>query len=154
MIVGILATDGGPHSAEAWAGVTASQIIQVAADASGVRATDARRLELQVLDILAGFHAGLQAYERKRLDDSRNGVARCSFDIVPEKHIDDPLAAIVAAAQGGQFASHFNDADVQAHIRQVLGSHFATSIQIERSWKADSQPDAEESRAFRARWNG
>lgn len=152
MIVGVLATDGGPHSAEKWAGATASQIIQIGADASGKQAAEARRLELQVLDILEKAHADLQAYERKRL--TRDGTERLGFDIVPEKHMDDPVALILAAAAASPFAEHFAREEVQAYVRSVVGSHFATSIHIERSWKADANPDCDRAREFRAKHHG
>lgn len=135
MLPTIMITEGGPHSAEAWAGVTAQQIIQVGETASGIPGAQARKLELRVIEILEAAHAHVQEHEQAAL--SEHGADRYDHPLDSGVHIDDPLAEIVAASQGTAYEAHFAKAEVQAYIRQVLGEHFATSMKIERDWHAD-----------------
>lgn len=145
MQTGILVTNGGPHPADKWAAQTAAQIIQIGADASGEQAIAARKFELVILDILEDHHGKVQTHERGKITE--HGTARFAHPLDSAEHVDAPFQAIVAASKGTLFESHFAKPEVQAHIRNVLASHFATSMDIERSWFADDGSAADAHRA-------
>lgn len=148
MQVGILATEGGPHSAAQWAVVTAGQIIQIAQTAEGDVASAARRLELKILDILEEAHGAVQRVETDRLREF--GGERLLRPMAIAKKVEAPFQAILKATEGTPFTEHFAQDEVQDRLRRVLGSHFATAMQIERSWHADTNPDLPEAQAFKA----
>jgi hypothetical protein len=132
MQLGILVTDNGKHSAEKWAVHTASSIIQIAASAAGVQAIEARKLELNVLNILEVRHKEAMDYERAELE--KDGIARQAQPCDPEAFADTALAEIVAASQGTRFEEHFKNPETVLHIARVLHEHFAASMTIERQW--------------------
>ncbi|BCP53773.1 hypothetical protein K32_23900 [Kaistia sp. 32K] len=124
----ILISEDGPHSAEQWAEVTASQIVSLEATAG----VPARKFELKVIEILEQHHAAVQVHERGKIKTEKHG--RCGNAPDPSEHIEAALAEIVEAAKGTPFEAHFAKANVQAYLTNVLGQHFATSMQIERDW--------------------
>lgn len=135
MLVGVMATDGGPHSAEKWAVVTAGQLVQIATD-DPQKMIEARKLENKIIEILEGHHDAVQKHERGKI--AEHGVERLKHPINAHEHdLDTKVAEIVAAAKGSQWEAVFALPEKQAYIKQVLGSHFATSMDVERSWHAD-----------------
>ena len=123
-------TNGGPHTPEQWAEMTTSQIIQPGRNEIG------RRFELRLLEITEGAHRLVQNDERARL--KAGGALDAPND--PTTAVDATLALIVEAAAETGFSAH-----IEAHrdyVRNVLGQHFSTSIQIERSWAADADQAA------------
>lgn len=140
MKVGFMITEGGPHSAEKWPAVTASQIIQIAAEASGEQAVAGRRLELKILDILEAHHKAVAAHECCKLDD--HGTDRYEHEICCDEHLEAPVNEIVAAAKGTPFEAHFAAQRTQDYIRAVLNQHFSTSMHIERCWHDKRRADA------------
>jgi hypothetical protein len=134
---GFLITDGGPHPSEKWAIATAGQIIQIAADAKGVQAIEGRKLELKIIDVLEGHHDEVQKKERAQLA-GKGADKRAAADVDPFEHdIEAKMKDICAAAKGTPFEAHFGMPETQKHIMEVLASHFATSMSIERSWYRD-----------------
>jgi hypothetical protein len=147
MQVGIMITNGGTHSAEKWAAVTAAEIIQIAADSASLQAIEGRKLELRILDILEAAHAGVKTDENATIAEVGN--QHVNTEIAPGSVVDDTLAKIVAAAQDTLFKDWFNNPEVQAVFRQSIGNHFATSIWTERSWHADQHPNCPHCTEFR-----
>lgn len=144
MTVGVIATDFGPHSPEDLAIATAAQLIQIAAEASGLNAAKGRKLELRFIDILEDAHGVVQKHERGEIE--KYGHERLSHPLDATSHVDDPFDAIVAAAAAvkgarpgttSAIAKHYTDPDVQAAVRAVLQHWFQTSMSIERGWHAD-----------------
>lgn len=149
MQVGIMKTDGGPHSAEKWAVVTAGQILQVASDSESLQAIEGRRLELKIIDILVDHHTEVQTEERGKL--AEHGCGRLGHELDCECHnLDDKVEQIANAAKGTAFEAHFAKPETKAYIRNVLGQHFATSMDIERSYHADANADDPLAQEYRA----
>lgn len=134
-IAGIMVTNGGPHPPEKWAEQTASQIIDIAESAPGGLLAEARTFRAKIVDILTGHHFSVQVVERGHL--GLHGMARHAHPIDPSPHVDDPVAEIVEAAADTSFESHFARPEVQDYIRQTIGNHFATVIDVERKWHLD-----------------
>lgn len=151
MRVGVMVTEGGPHSPDTWAEATADQIIDISADAPDTKLAEARMFREKLVEILSGHHQLVQEQERGQIDEQ--GHARLIHDLDVSECVDAPAAEIVETARGLSFESHFAKPETQAYLRQVLGSHFATSMHIERSWHADRHPDTDEARAFRAKYH-
>ena len=135
MLVTVMTTDGGPHSAEKWAVTTAGAIIKIGADASGRNESEARKLELAIIDALEDAHGDVQAHERWKI--AEHGHERLSHALDPSPHVDGPFEAILALGLASAWAEHFAKPETQAGIRNVLANHFASSMHIERKWHAD-----------------
>ena len=132
MQVGIMVTNHGTHSPEKWAATSASQLIQIAADAAGEQALEGRRLELKLLDILERHHGLVQSEEKEGLE--RHGVDRYEHPINVWDHVDEAFEEILKRRKGHSSKSHFMKEEVQEHCKEVLRKDFVTEIEIERSW--------------------
>lgn len=150
-MVQIMITNGGPHSHEKWAIATAQQIIEIGANATSTQAMDARKLENKIIDLLEVHHQEVQENERAMIKD--RGHDRLSEDLAFDvsDRVDGPVSQIVSASVGTPFEAHFAKPEVQAYLRDLIATHFRTSMQIERSWHADRHPDTEHAKAFRER---
>jgi hypothetical protein len=146
--IGVLVTDGGPHPPEAWAEVTADQIIDIAATAPDAKLAEARAFRKALVSILTGHHGKVQAHERGQIE--AHGTERLSHDLDPTGHVSDPVDEIVEAAKGLSFEEHFQTPETREYLRRLVASHFATAMHIERAWHADRNPESEHAQAFRA----
>ncbi len=147
MQVGVMITDGGPHPPEKWAEQTASQIIDIAATAPEAKLKEAREFREKIVAILTPHHAKVQDHERGKLAAS---IERMATPLDPTPHIGEAVDAIIAAAKGLSFEAHFQQPETRAYLENLIGSHFATAMHIERSWHADRNPDHPHSKAFMA----
>ena len=142
-VSGILITNGGVHPADKWAAHTAAQIadlIQVDEASESPEAGAARRakprFELDLADALESHHRGIQESERAALVSG--GAERLDAPLaVKTDDLDEAVSAVEEAAEGTPFEAHFTDPQVQDVVRQIVGTHFATVMSIERSWHAD-----------------
>lgn len=133
----VMITDGGPHPAEKWAQVTAQTILDdIAANApqTGIGEAMAFRADLEAL--LTGHHADVQDSERAKLDGDD---AHRAGDPDPAPHLGPAVEAIVALARTHNLADYFNRPETQEYLRRTIGGHFATAMDIERSWHAVRQ---------------
>lgn len=147
MLVGVLKTDGGPHPAEVWAQVTASQIIDIASSASDVMLKEAREFEAEVVKALTTHHSNVQQTERAAI--KKHGVARLTHEIDTHDHLKDAIDDIIKLARGTSFGPHFAKPEVRAYLEKLLHEHFHHSMTIERSWHADANADHEHAIAFK-----
>lgn len=137
----IMITNGGPHPAEAWAELTAGEIIQIAEDNSSDMAKAGRRLELKIIDVLEGFYVNVQAAEEAHLDADGDGRLESPLD-GKEHDPTEVVSGIAAAAAGTPFASHFARPDVAQRIRDVVAHHAGLAMDVSRSWYADGTDSA------------
>lgn len=153
MKVGILTTNGGPHPASKWAEQTAAQIADVIVIDPNSLAFEAltaqkQEFENELTVALEDHHELVQSHELGKIEE--HGDARLAHDIIPEQeHIDDAVAEVQAVADTKIFGSHFRKPEVVAFLEHTIGSHFATSKHIHRSWHADRNPHTPEAKAFR-----
>ena len=152
-MIGVLATDGGPHPADKWAEATASHIVDIASHVAGERRAAAVKLEAAIIDILGGHHTTIQDGERAKIVE--HGHDRLGHDLDPEHHlsVDDAVTEIVAAAKGTPWEADFAKPEMAEHLKALLAQHFRTSMHIERSWHSDRHPDTTHAKAFRAKHN-
>lgn len=137
-----LATNGGPHPADKLAKQVADQIgalIEIADNSASEAAKQARRekprLILDIADAVEAHHADIMTAERALLAEV--GTERLSDAIEPDAtFLRDAVAAAVAAAKGTVFEAPFKTEQMRAAIRFIIGSWFATAIDIERDWYA------------------
>ncbi len=153
MTIGILVTNNGPHPPEKWAEATASHIVDIADHVAGERRGAAIKLQAAIIDVLETHHATVQTGERAKIDE--HGADRLAHPLDPGEHLslDGAVKEIVAAAKGTPWEADFAASAMTDHLRTLLGSHFCTSMHIERSWHADRNPDTEQARAFRAAYH-
>lgn len=140
-MTGILITQTGVHTAEQWASMSVKEIIQVAEGATGTNARQALQLQLDILDVIQAAHQAVQDHERSEFAEKGSAHLSDSPAVDTACDLDATVASIVALAVGGPFEDHFATAEVQAHIKWALGSHMATSIDIERSTWNDQHQD-------------
>lgn len=156
-MVGFIITNGGPHPADKWADLTTKTIldlIQISDDANTPEAAAARQAKRELSPVLFKiFMDGCQCVqdeERAALD--KEGCKRLSKKLTPHSHAEEALAKFHEAVEFTPFSEHFKQPEAEAVIRQIISQHYANAQHIERSWHADRNPDAPESRAFRARY--
>lgn len=143
----VMITNGGPHPPDFWAQATAEHIAPIAPTMTGSRRLDALALQARIQGALTPHHDAVQQAERAAIAADPNRLM-AGYD--PEQHVDEALAAVVAASVGTEWEAHFHDPAVVDVIRREIGAHFATAQHIERSWHADRNPTLPAAVAFRA----
>jgi hypothetical protein len=148
MEVGIMITNGGPHSAEKWAETTSSHIVTIADGLSGERRGAAIKLQAAVYDVLVGHHTTVQNGERSKITEF--GLDRLQHDMTPDDHvkIDDVLADIIAAAKGTPWEADFKKPEFAERLRPILVDHLMSNAFIERSWHTDRNINTPQAQAF------
>jgi hypothetical protein len=153
-----MSTNGGDHSAVAWAMISADQICDLIRidPASGSAAASAARVALgrlraELVAVLAPQHAELQRDEDAALKrDARRLLAPHD----PTQRLERALAAVFTATAETPFAAHFAGSRVREVVRGIIGSHLVTMAAARRSWRADqlvaAQPSHEAARQFQA----
>lgn len=142
----LLITNNGPHEPERWAEVTASQIIDISAQAPDAKLSEAKEFRDKLVTILSRHHGNVQEHERAQI--SIHGHARLMHDLDTDPHIADPVNEVIAASKGYSFESHFNKPETRTYLENLLSSHFASAMHIERSWHANRNSSAPEVKAF------
>lgn len=154
MQVGVMVTNGGPHSAEKWAETTASHIVTIAENIAGEKRGAAIKLQAAVIDILEGHHNTVQACERDRC--KVHGVARLQHDMTPDDHVNvaEVVDEIISASAGTPWEADFKSPEFAAALSATLTDHFMQSAFIERSWHADRNAGTPEAQAFHKQFKG
>jgi hypothetical protein len=162
MQVGVMITNGGPHSADKWAATTASQLMDSVFSAEAQQTIGAKTFELELLKILSPHHDKVHKHERDKIEE--HGMDRLAHPIDPREHCAEVVSAIAEAAKqigkmdvpdgnGGtktvDLGAHFAQPEVQEKLAGLIGSHFATSMDIERSWHADRNANDPVAQAYR-----
>jgi hypothetical protein len=129
-----IATSGGPHPPDVWAAITAAQIIQIAPRTQDGQGS---ALRLEILGILESAHKCAQDTERALL--AERGDARLAEPLDPRNYIALAMMGILRAVEASEFAAHFEQDHVRNYLYQLLGSHFATTMNIERQWHVARQ---------------
>ncbi len=145
----IMVTDGGPHPAEKWAQVTASQIVDIASTAPDVLLREAREFEAKLIQLLQRHHSLVQSHERSGLDT--HGPERLATDIDTSSHLGGAAREIIALAKGTSFEAHFAKPEVAAYLERVIHEHFHHSMHVERQWYAGANSDHPHAAAFNER---
>jgi hypothetical protein len=127
--VDFIATSGGPHPPDVWAAITTAQIIQVA---GRLQNGQGPILQQEILGILEAAHKCVQDTERGLL--AQRGNARLAEPLDPRSYIAPAMMGILHAAEGSEFAEHFEQEHVREYLYRLLGQHFATTMNIERQW--------------------
>jgi len=153
MKVGLLITDGGPHSADKWAEATASHIVDIAGHVAGERRVAAVKLEAAIIDILEGHHSTVQNGERNAI--ATVGHDRLQHECSCEHHLslDDAVAEICAATKGTPWEEDFAKPEMIENLKPLLASHLQTNMEIERGWHAARNPDTPQAQEFHAARN-
>ena len=151
----ILKTDGGPHSGETWAILSADVIFPIddpIAPMAPERRLAAMQLQTAIAVALAPHHGRVQEDERGKLLVQAH--ARFTEPCDGEAHLDEAVAAIQSVATGTPWQTHFQDPSVIAAVRGELGRHFGSAQDIERQWHAHRNPDNAAGQAYLARIHG
>lgn len=144
-----LITNNGTHSPEKWAVATAEHICPIDESAmSADRLLAAKKLQVAIAEALIPHHTKVQHHEKGALKEK--GDEHFDTPCDPSIHLDEAMAAIIAAAKGTPWEAHYARADVQAAIRQEVGNHFATAMDIERQHHADKHPHHKKAQSYKA----
>jgi hypothetical protein len=129
----ILITQHGNHSPEKWAVATAQMIFPVyESDLSGEKLLEAKRKELELIELLTKHHAWHQNDEKAKLVENPEHV------LSPLSHDPSSITSkIVEMMHGTSWQEHFTHPDVQQAVADTLKSHTMTNRYTERSWHAD-----------------
>ncbi len=136
MSIGFMITNGGPHPPEKWADVTAREIaglIVIEPTAPTQAVIDKREFETRLFKLLAEQHKHTQDRARTGLMEAghvdHRQLVHDRASVVAEK--------VVALAHGTRFGDHFAKPEVKTFVHNVIGQHFANSVDIERRWHRD-----------------
>lgn len=154
MEIGIMITDGGPHSPEKWAETTASHVVTISDNVAGERKGSAIKLQAAIIDILEGHHKTVQNGERAAIKE--HGNDRLQHPITHNDHVnvDDVIKDIVTAGVGTPWESDFKKPEFQSALKLTLADHFMQSAFIERSWHADRNGATVQAQAFHKQFRG
>lgn len=138
MQVGILKTDGGPHSPEDWAVATADRIMDmIDVDQNSPRKAGLlsakRAFETKCIEILERAHGQVQDHEKRQLQGDEN---RLGAPVNSAEHVEQPFDAILKATEGSMLENHFRKQEIQDELKFLLWQHFNTAVDIERMWHA------------------
>ncbi len=137
----IMVSNNGPHSPEKWAAITIKQVVDINPNATGPEFIEGKTLEMKLLQSLVKFHKDAQDNEKGKLASKGYDRLHESLDPSQDLDVDAMVMELVSHALGTSFESHFAKPVTKDHLRGVLLSHFATSMDIERSWHADNATD-------------
>jgi hypothetical protein len=137
-----IATSGGAHPPEKLAKAASEQIGALIEIDETSQSEDARlarrqkpRLILDIANAIEDHHAQIMTAERELL--AEKGTPHLSNPIQPDAFtLDDAVTAVQACAKGTMFEDAVQTAQAADAIRQIIGSWFATAIDIERDWVA------------------
>ena len=152
MQVRILKTDGGPHSAEAWALVTAEYIVDVDPNADATVQVAARNLETKIINALIAHHKAVEDSENAKL--AAGGDDHLATDIVHDNTVEGALADVLACVVGTPWEAKFADPEMQGKIKYVLNDHFTTNSGVHRDWFIVKNPDGANAQAILATRSG
>lgn len=170
MQVGVLTTNGGPHSTDSWALVTATLII----DSFVVKPDAPRKDEIEIaktkakariIEIMAHHHDNVQRAERAILAQGDHSRLLAALDAVEHTDAEDaigeikqalqPILAIVYEAElvcpftglpkNDQTVTEF----VHALVAHRVHSDLRSVMQIERHWHADRNMETDDARKYR-----
>lgn len=146
MLVQGFATDGGAHPPEKyayWAAQAIGGLIKIDPSSQSEEAKRARwehpRFVLAVQDAVETHHAGVVMYERAKLAED---TAHLSSSLDPRQHeshadaLDEAVDAVTACAEGTLFEPHFKTDTTRDAVKAIIGSWFATAMDVERDWVA------------------
>lgn len=140
----ILRTENGPHPADAWAMVTAQQIVDYDQQLSTDKLAKAQELREQVARVLQPHFEKVQTEEQSKLAADSAAIAS---PLVIE--IADAVGEVLAKLIESLWADHFKRPEVQDVVRDTIQRNMNTIAYIERSWHADRNPDHPAVAAFR-----
>ena len=152
MIIGILTTDNGAHSATKWAEATSTHIVSIADGISGEKKTSALKLQAAVIDLLVNAHSDVQSGERGRIAADPS-VINTMLDAAAHVSIPQLISNIIDAGKSTPWEADMATPAFSEQLDLVLRNHLHTSMHIERSWHADSNPDTPHAQAFRSTYN-
>ncbi len=145
-----LITDGGRHTAQAWAAHVAEWFLSPRA---GTRwaATDADRAPFVALarEVLEPVFAGVLADERAEL--AAEGGSRLDAQIDRAAEAVATANAIIAAAAGTSCEDYWSRPDLPRLVAIEIAHHLRSADFVERAWWAAEHPLNNAAVAFRAR---
>lgn len=151
MLTSILTTDHGTHSPEKWAMATANMVFPYDPVTVGEHLIAAQKLQIQIAEALMPHHEAVQTTERDHLEGDAAARYEAPHDV--DATVDEAVGAVAAAARASPWAEHFAKSEVQAAMRDVIGSHLATAQHIERQHHAMHNP-SEAAAIFKTRLSG
>lgn len=129
---GVLITNNSDHHPpETWAATSAAMIFSVDNSIDGARRIEAMKLQAALAERLVEFHRRVQEEEQQKLDSNEDHHASPTHDVSDET-LDGATNAVMEAANGSPWEESFKDEGMRNRIRDLLGNHFATSMQIHR----------------------
>jgi hypothetical protein len=146
-------TNGGPHKSAYWAEKTSELILEIGEHVAGEKRSSAIKLQAAIIDILEGHHRTVKHGERDKVAEHGHDRLNHSLDCSDHLDLDEAVSDIVTAAANTAWAEDFANDETKAHLRELLSSHFHTSMHIERSWHADRNPNAAQSQEFKAKFH-
>lgn len=146
-MVGVMITNGGPHPASKLAAATVQQLVQIGPDATLSQQVLGEELKAKFQALLERRFAEAQKGEQDELKvDAKRLLTRLAPD---EDYVNGVVAEMLTLTDGTEFTSHFLEPHVQEYIRNVVRQMFKISMEVERGWFADRNPDKAEAKEYK-----
>jgi hypothetical protein len=149
-------TPDGSHDPETYAMMAVDQIVQIEPSATGPRMLAARRFETAILDDLAAVFRDVVDKERGKLAKNPERTAQDPTQTGKDFEVFLKRLHEIVLGRAGEFGfgDHFETDGRKDVLRDTLARHLRTAQHVERAWAAHLNPDAEESRVFKATFHG
>lgn len=137
MTARFLVTNGGPHSPETWAVATAESVFVIGPDVEGARLFQAKRLQMQIAEVLVAHHKSIQETERAALQSdkaARIGIAYEADAAEAKAEADEIIAAIQTVLKDSPWEAQYSNPDTMQAAQTVIASHIMTLKDIERQY--------------------
>lgn len=144
--VTFMATNGGAHAPATWAQATVDHIVTLDKGADPENARIAEALKADLRSLLEGIYTQLLEAEKQLLaDDIERLVAPLEADGAFIKEAAEKLMSLLSRSV---FAEHFKQPRVQQYLLSMLSQHFATALDVERSWHSDANQEHDVAQAY------
>ena len=153
MQIGILITNGGPHTPEKWASACAARLVELAPSLDGAKLIAAQKLQATVAEALVSHHEASRTDVRASLAADPDGhFAAVAHN--PGSRMETALAAVLACAKGTPWEAEFAAPANVERMRHAIGQSLVDLAHVERLHYADTNPRNAAASAYRAAYVG
>lgn len=142
--VKLMVTNGGPHPADKWASLIASQVaglIVIDDNSTSDAAVAARkakpRLSIAISESIEPIVADACKAERQAVESGVITVRHAPFSV--DIAVDQGMSAVSAEVENTPFKDAFETPEVLQAIRRVIHQNIIDAANIERSWALDAK---------------
>jgi cobalamin biosynthesis Mg chelatase CobN len=125
----ILITHDGKHPASKWADLAVDDIMEISADAPVATLREAKEFQHKLHSLFTKHHQYMMDHEESEIAAGRHAL---DLPYDTEDHAVKVVSEIRELAKGTNFSKHFDQPNVQEHLRNVCNHYFKSAKHVER----------------------